>query len=281
MTVSFKLRNSPCPYVFLCPCPKSSFHTLTTLTPNRSTSASSSATLLSKNGKLWQSHSLWKGHLLCKYSLNISWFASHDLQIPNSIGRYELLHKKVLMGPALFLNSFSYTAFPCPYSNCPLHSCKGSWSHLSPSKKKYGDVWTGDVWTEGIPIQAPGAPSAAVWSCSGSKIPPFMGSFSNRRHAGIVRAQLPFLARSREAGVCLECLRAAGAGGRDEVMALAGIQGHSHSAIAASSKATFASNIWESLYCLLMAIKGIPMPIFEPSASIYYWFYISAALDGI
>lgn len=132
-------------------------------------------------------------------------------------------------------------------------------------KKKYGDVWTGDVWTEGIPIQAPGAPSAAVWSCSGSEIPPFMGSFSNRRHAGIVRAQLPFLARSREAGVCLECLRAAGAGGRDEVMALAGIQGHSHSAIAASSKATFASNIWESLYCLLMAIKESPCPYLNPA----------------
>lgn len=81
--------------------------------------------------------------------------------------------------------------------------------------------------------------------------------------------------------MCPECLRAAGAGGRDEVMAPAGIQGHSHSAIAASSKATFAPNIWESLYCLLMAIKGIPVPIFEPHASIYYWFYISAGLDGI
>lgn len=67
--------------------------------------------------------------------------------------------------------------------------------------------------------------------------------------------------------MCPECLRAAGAGGRDEVMALAGIQGHSHSALAASSKATFASNVWGSLYCLLIAIKGIPVPIFEP---IYY-----------
>lgn len=81
------------------------------------------------------------------------------------------------------------------------------------------NLTTGDVWPEGIPIQAPGAPSATVWSCSASKIPPLMGSFSNRRHAGIVRAQLQFLAHSREARVCLECLRAAGAGGRDEVMA--------------------------------------------------------------
>lgn len=81
--------------------------------------------------------------------------------------------------------------------------------------------------------------------------------------------------------MCLECLWAAGAGGRDEVMALAGIQGHSHSAIAASSKATLASKHLGKFTLNLMAIKGIPMPIFECGTSIYYWFYISAGLDGI
>lgn len=132
------------------------------------------------------------------------------------------------MGPSLFFYLFSYRAFPGPYPTCPLHSCKGSWSHLSPWK------------FEGWPLEVFGQKEFQLWppechqplsgSCSAGEILPFTGSFSNRRHAGIVRAQLPFLARSREAGVCPECLRAAGAGGRDEVMALAGLQGHSHSA---------------------------------------------------
>lgn len=186
---------------------------------------------------------------------------------------YELLHRKELMGPSIFSNSFSYTAFPGPYSNCPLHSCKGSWLHLSPSiffHWRFSDIANSNSGTQ-----------SAISRCLGAAQPvEFLHSWARFPTGGIVRDQLPFLARSREAAVCLECLRAAGAGGRDEVMALAGIQGHSHSAIAASSKATFASNVWESLYCLLMAIKGVPMPIFEPGASIYCWFYISAALDG-
>lgn len=178
------------------------------------------------------------------------------------------------MGPSLFLNPFSYTAFPGPSSTCPLHFCKGSWSHLSASKF--------DHWRFLDRRNSSSGTRSPISRCLGAAQPvKFPHSRAPFPTGGIVRAQLPFLARSREAGVCPECLRAAGAGGRDEVMALAGIQGHSHSAIAASSKATFASSIWESLYCLLMAIKGILVPIFEPGASIYYWFNVSAALDGI
>lgn len=101
------------------------------------TEASSSATLLGANGKLWQSHSLSKGPLLCKYSLKLSPFAIYTHRKPQFSWYIWMPHKKVLMGLSIFLNFFSYTAFPSPYSNCPLHSCKGSCSHLSPSESDH------------------------------------------------------------------------------------------------------------------------------------------------
>lgn len=278
MTVSFKLRNSPCLYVFLCPCPKSSFHTLTAVTPNRSTSAS--ATLQSANGKLWQSHSFWKGHLLCKSSLKISWFAIYDPQNPNSVGRWELLHKKKeLMGPSLFLTSFSYTAFPSPYSNCPLDSCKGSWSHLSP--------WKSDRWkfSDRRRNLNPGTQSP-ISRCLGAAQPvKFLHSWDHFPTGG-TQALSELSSHSWHAAAGGRTVPGMFKGSRSWRQGWGNGSCRDPGTLTLSyccfqqslATATFASNIWESLYRLLMAIKGIPVPIFEPGASIYYWLYISAGL---
>lgn len=279
MTVSFKSRNRPCLYGFLCPCPKSSFHTLTAVTPNRSTSASSSATLLSAKGKLWRSHSFWKGHLLCQSSLKISWFAICDPQNPNPAGRWELLHKKKeLMGPSLFLNSF-------------LHSLPKSLFQVSPGflQRQLVTFVTLKTWPLGIFGQEkefkswhPEPHQPLSGSRSAGEIPPFMGSFSNRRQAGMARAQLHswhVAAGGRSVpGMFKRSWRHRWGHGscRDP-----GTLTLSYCCFQQSlSTASFASNIWESLCCLLMAIKGIPVPIFEPGALIHYWLYISAGFYG-
>lgn len=102
-----------------CPCPKFSFHTLTPVTHNRSTSASISATLLTANGKHWQSHLLSKEHLWnwqCKNSVYRSPdFSFTDPPNPNSVDKMWMLNRRKELVPRFpFLNSSSYAASQLP-----------------------------------------------------------------------------------------------------------------------------------------------------------------------